>query len=117
MPCNSGQCREQKTRCLCGNCKPLQRSATTDRALVKRVGKRFESARRLFIFALDKPNTQNRGNPSSSSGLLYDSFYDNATGVRRWPTTDGREVKRKGRRRSINTNRLADAPCSGVCRH
>jgi hypothetical protein len=29
-----GQSREQKTACLCGICKPVQRSATTDRTLV-----------------------------------------------------------------------------------
>jgi hypothetical protein len=49
IPCNSGQCREQKTLCLCGICKPLQLSVTTDRALVAVAGKRFESARRLSI--------------------------------------------------------------------
>src|SRR5215217_8972663 len=34
MPCNSGQGREQETRCLCGICKPVQPSATPDRTLV-----------------------------------------------------------------------------------
>src|SRR5215204_4568694 len=34
MPRNSGQHRGQKTRYLCGICKPLQRLATTDRTLV-----------------------------------------------------------------------------------
>src|SRR5919107_6348655 len=48
MPCNSGQPREQKTLCLCEICKPVQRSATTDRTLVMSRGKRFESARRLL---------------------------------------------------------------------
>ena len=45
--CNNRQYREQKTLFLCGICKPLQPSATTDRALVMSRGKRFESARRL----------------------------------------------------------------------
>src|SRR5215204_3585128 len=34
MPSNTGQGREQETRCLCGIRKPVQRSATPDRALV-----------------------------------------------------------------------------------
>src|SRR5215211_7343898 len=38
MPCNSGQYREQKTPCLRGICKPLQRPATTDRKLVAGAG-------------------------------------------------------------------------------
>ena len=35
--------RERKTLYLCGICNLVQRSATTDRTLVKRLGQRFES--------------------------------------------------------------------------
>src|SRR5215217_5121189 len=38
------------TAYLCGICKPLQTPATLDRILVKRLGQRFESARRFFVF-------------------------------------------------------------------
>jgi hypothetical protein len=76
MPCNTEQCGEQKTLFLCGNCKPMQPSATTDRALVKRRGQRFESARRLSRIGLSKPSNRNRiglqlgvGPVSSACGL------------------------------------------------
>jgi hypothetical protein len=55
--CNSEQYRELKTLCICGNCTPVQRPATTDRTLVMSRGKRFESARRLSQIGLYKPNT------------------------------------------------------------
>jgi transcriptional regulator with XRE-family HTH domain len=60
IPCNSGQSREQKIAYLCGICKPLQPSATTDRTLVMRLSQRFESARRLSLIRLYKLNTQNK---------------------------------------------------------
>src|SRR5215210_6622355 len=47
MPCNTGQRREQKTLFLCGICKPMQRSATTDRTLVM---SRSTSRVRLWIY-------------------------------------------------------------------
>src|SRR5215212_9808344 len=71
MPCNSEQYREQETAYLCGICKPLQRSATPDRTLVKRLGQRFESARRLSLFGLNKPNTRNvRSLRATGGGFL-----------------------------------------------
>src|SRR5215211_4921264 len=68
MPCNSEQSREQRAAYLCGICKPLQRSATTDRTLVAGAGQRFESARRLPLIGVDKPNVQNRENPRLITG-------------------------------------------------
>jgi hypothetical protein len=45
VPCNSGQYREQITRCLCGICKSVQRPETSDRALVmSRPGVRVPSS-------------------------------------------------------------------------
>src|SRR5215204_196343 len=59
MLCNCGQTREQKIAYLCGICKPMQPSATADRTLVAGAGQRFESARRLSLLPIDKPNTRN----------------------------------------------------------
>jgi hypothetical protein len=42
-----------------GICNPVQTPATPELSLVKRLGQRFESARRLFILPIDKPNTRN----------------------------------------------------------
>jgi hypothetical protein len=78
MPCNSGQYRGHKTPYLCGICKPVQRSATSDRALVMSSG-RFESARWLSSLPIDKRNTQDRESP----GLLLGAFTPTRTPTRR----------------------------------
>src|SRR5919112_5964304 len=69
IPCNRGQCREQKTLCLYGICKPVQPSATTDRTLVMSRGKRFESARRLSRIGLSKLNNRKRKSSDDKPGL------------------------------------------------
>jgi hypothetical protein len=82
MPCNSGQYREQKTLHLCGICKPLQRPETPDRALVKRVGKRFESARRLSLSGLDKRNMRNEEALGDLPGASLHHRYITEAGVK-----------------------------------
>jgi hypothetical protein len=56
--CNTQQTRDKKAAHLCGICKLLQTPATHELSLVKRLGQRFESARRLFLFPIDKLDTQ-----------------------------------------------------------
>jgi hypothetical protein len=56
----------------------MQRSATTDRALVMSRGKRFESARRLFTIRLDKPIMWKERILRSIAGALYTNMYTNA---------------------------------------
>ena len=56
----------------------MQRSATIDRTLVAGAGKRFESARRLSLFGIGKPNTlfdrgpaaHGRGPPDTTEVVL-----------------------------------------------
>jgi hypothetical protein len=48
-----------KPRILCGICKPVQRSVTTDSTLLMSRSKRFESARRLSQSSLNKQKTRN----------------------------------------------------------
>ena len=65
-PCITEQSKEQKTAYLCEIRNPVQRSATTDRTLVMRLGQQFESARRRF--ALDYfVATCQAANPQRSS--------------------------------------------------
>jgi hypothetical protein len=53
--------------------------ATSDRSLVVGAGQRFESARRLFILPLDKPNTRNKSIASRRAGTsLYHSYITEA---------------------------------------
>src|ERR671920_1027217 len=67
IPCKRWQHREQRTLYLCGNCKPVQRPATTDRTLVMRLGQRFESAPWLSYLPANHPKTKN---PQSGVGAL-----------------------------------------------
>src|SRR5215210_451177 len=68
---NSGQLRGQITAYLCGIRNPVQTSTTTDRTLVMSRGKRFESARRLSRFRVDKRNTRKREALVDYQGLHY----------------------------------------------
>jgi hypothetical protein len=57
--------------------KPLQVSATHELSLVMRLGQRFESARRLSLIALDKPNIQRSAtSPFIDKTLLHVSRHD-----------------------------------------
>src|SRR5215204_3249572 len=81
MPCNSGQTREQESAKKCGICNPLQPSATPDRTLVAGAGQRFESARRLSRFGLDKPNTRNKSMAGQRAGVsLHHPYITEARG-------------------------------------
>src|SRR5215216_3974962 len=57
MPCNSGQCREQKTSYLCAICNLVQTPATPDRSLVAGAGQRFSSSLVGSLFCLEFATT------------------------------------------------------------
>ena len=70
---------------LCGICSRLQHLATADRKLVMRLGQRFESARRLLIFAeIGEPHKAEFG--GSLSPAIDDSCDDNSV----WTTVNSR---------------------------
>jgi hypothetical protein len=69
--CNTQQSRESKADYLCGICKPVQTPATHELSLVKRVDQRFESAHRLSLSCLDKPDTRNREELRSMVEALF----------------------------------------------
>src|SRR5215203_6084469 len=71
MLCNIGQAKEEITAYLCGILNPVQRSATPDHALVKRLGQRFESACWLSAVLLPKTNSRNgEGSRPITRGFL-----------------------------------------------
>jgi hypothetical protein len=92
-PCNSKQYREQKTLCLGDVSKSLQRSATTDRTLVKRLGQRFESARRLSLLPIDKPNTRQRRSCQFTPGVRLHHPYITELGSLRWHAMTSRRAE------------------------
>ena len=65
-----------------GFANPLQRSVTTDRTLVAGAGQRFESARRLSIFPLDKPNTRDKSIAGRRDGASLHHPYITEAGVK-----------------------------------
>jgi hypothetical protein len=62
VPCNRGQTREQKIAYLCGNCKPMQPSATNDRTLViSKSAVRVRSSALYFSLMCRKITETNEG--------------------------------------------------------
>src|SRR5829696_7696292 len=99
MPCNSEQYREQKTLYLCGICKLVQPSATTDRTLVMSRGKRFESARRLSRFGVDTPDTRKeRSRCDLPVASLHHLYITEA-----WARSIQKLIARNGRRNALKT--------------
>jgi hypothetical protein len=94
----------------------VQTPATPDLSLVMRLGQRFESARRLFIFALDKPNMRHRRSPGDGLGVSLHPPIHHRGGATKvacyeWLQAAG------GLGKSSNITRLADVPRFRRVRH
>ncbi len=113
-PINVGNTGAQKSLLVCGICKLVQSAATPDRTLVKRLGQRFESARRLSTFTCKFH--KNKMPPMVASGALSAVDYPKASSLAlacyKWLQGTARGV---GEPCGIDC--LADVPEFGWVRH
>jgi hypothetical protein len=79
VPCNSGQYREQKSRCLSGICKPVQRSATTDRTLV--MSRKAVRVRSSALFFSCKTSRNEKPTMLVSEALSAVDYYPEAPSI------------------------------------
>jgi hypothetical protein len=70
-----------------------QRSATADRTLVAGAGQRFESARRLSLFGLHKPNTRKERCPRRCIEASLHHLYITESVPLPWHAASGRGVQ------------------------